>query len=109
MDIVTPYNGQQTGYHAVTPEDFAERIHDALSISKAEERKMREAARGQARDKFSLEGFESGLEGAWEVLIRSLPKGSGSESAEVVNRAEKRGAARPVVTSGVRQRAGKGR
>ncbi|CAD6588962.1 MAG: asparagine-linked glycosylation protein, partial [Tremellales sp. Tagirdzhanova-0007] len=70
MDIVVPHNGQRTGFHANTAEEFAESIHEAISLSESHAEAMRRAARSAAVDKFSLEEFERGFERGWQVLVR---------------------------------------
>lgn len=66
------------GYHAKTSDEFAEAIHTALSLPEAEQKKMREAARNQAKEKFSQEKFEKGWEGVWEVIQRQLENRRGT-------------------------------
>ena len=92
MDIVVPHNGQRTGssspksapfmlrqycapgFHANTAEEFAESIHEAISLSESHAEAMRRAARSAAVDKFSLEEFERGFERGWQVLVRYAEK-----------------------------------
>ncbi|KAG5645460.1 hypothetical protein DXG03_006005 [Asterophora parasitica] len=59
-DIVVPFNGEPTGYHAETPETFAEALHAALTLSPAEDLAMRRRARTWAIKRFSEEEFERG-------------------------------------------------
>ncbi|KAG5654304.1 hypothetical protein H0H81_004723 [Sphagnurus paluster] len=59
-DIVVPYNGEPTGYHAESPESFAEALHLALSLGPGEELAMRQRARAWAIQRFSEEEFEVG-------------------------------------------------
>ncbi|OCF38298.1 alpha-1,2-mannosyltransferase [Kwoniella heveanensis CBS 569] len=65
MDIVVPYNGRQTGYHATDAESFAEAIHSAFSLSDKESLAMRKAARDAAVHKFSEAEFEKAWEKGW--------------------------------------------
>jgi alpha-1,2-mannosyltransferase len=62
--ILTP-----TGFHATDSESFAAAIHEALSLSPAQQLKMREAARALAESKFSEAEFERGFERGWERLV----------------------------------------
>jgi len=59
-DIVVPFNGEPTGYHARTPETFAEALHAALTLSPADDLAMRRRARTWAVQRFSEEEFERG-------------------------------------------------
>ena len=61
-DIVVPFDGGSTGYHATSPESFAERLYEALSLSEQEQLAMRSRARRRAQDRFSREGFEADWE-----------------------------------------------
>lgn len=64
-----PYaNVSRPGFHATTAEEFASAIHDALTLPPAEQKKMREAARKLAVQKFSLEEFERGFARGWQAL-----------------------------------------
>lgn len=63
-----------TGFHAKTPEEFAEAIHQAFSMSSAQQLRMRKAARAAAVDKFSEEGFAKGFERNWEILCGLVMK-----------------------------------
>ena len=86
MDIVVPYNGQQTGaphsiptcrividveigFLAKTADEFAERLHDALSLSTAQQRKIRDAARAAAEERFSEAVFNEGFGKVYEDLV----------------------------------------
>ena len=62
-DIVVPYQGQPTGFHATEPVSFAEKLHEALSMDEEEQRAMRERGRKWAVERFSRAGFEE----AWEA------------------------------------------
>ncbi|KDQ62112.1 glycosyltransferase family 4 protein [Jaapia argillacea MUCL 33604] len=68
LDIVVPYKGEPTGYHATTPETFSSAFHTILTLPPDEERAMRERAKAVAVERFSEEEFEKGWEGvcgAW--------------------------------------------
>ncbi|KAF7302656.1 hypothetical protein HMN09_00900200 [Mycena chlorophos] len=70
-DIVVPFEGKNTGYHAKTPETFAEAIHAAFSLSPQEDRAMRQRARTWAVQQFSEAEFEAGWEASgWEKLLQ---------------------------------------
>ncbi|TCD65775.1 asparagine-linked glycosylation protein [Steccherinum ochraceum] len=57
-DIVVPFNGQPTGYHATSPETFAEALNAVLTLTPDEELAMRSRARTWAVQRFSEEEFE---------------------------------------------------
>ncbi|KNZ81275.1 Asparagine-linked glycosylation protein 11 like protein [Termitomyces sp. J132] len=59
-DIVIPINGEPTGYHADSPETFAEALHSALTLSSDEDLAIRKRARRWALHRFSEEEFEKG-------------------------------------------------
>ncbi|KAK7019909.1 hypothetical protein R3P38DRAFT_1228980 [Favolaschia claudopus] len=69
-DIVVEFQGQQTGYHATTPAEFASRIHEALSLAADEDLAIRQRARTWAVQRFSEAEFEAGWEAsAWSKLL----------------------------------------
>jgi len=57
-DIVVPFNGEPTGYHATSPENFAEALHTVLTLSPEVELAMRQRARTWAVQRFSEAEFE---------------------------------------------------
>ncbi|KAJ7592987.1 mannosyltransferase [Mycena floridula] len=57
LDIVVPFQGGPTGYHAREPESFAEALHQALTLHPAEALAMRQRARACAVEKFSDVAF----------------------------------------------------
>jgi len=59
-DIVVPFDGAPTGYHATTPDTFAAAMHSVLTLSTPEELALRQRARTWAVQKFSEEEFEKG-------------------------------------------------
>ncbi|KAI9303766.1 hypothetical protein BJ944DRAFT_164866 [Cunninghamella echinulata] len=67
MDIVTEYDGKQTGFLADDVESFADSLHTALSLSEEEYKLMASNARASASDRFSELAF--GIE-----LLRPLRK-----------------------------------
>ena len=86
-DIVVPFNGEPTGkldaissvlafayatlgYHATTPEAFAQALHEVLTLTKDEEIAMRTRARTWAVKRFSEEEFEKGWEqSGWKSCL----------------------------------------
>ncbi|KAK8847360.1 hypothetical protein IAR55_005217 [Kwoniella newhampshirensis] len=68
LDIVVPYNGQRTGFHATDAESFAEAIHNVFTLPSRESLRIRKAARAAASEKLSEEGFERGFEQGWRRL-----------------------------------------
>ncbi|KAL1406231.1 asparagine-linked glycosylation protein [Vanrija albida] len=82
LDIVVPYKGQRTGFHATDAKSFAAAIHEALSMSAGQQLAMRKAARALAEDKFSERAFERGFERGWNQLARAAHK-RGTEQVQV--------------------------
>ncbi|WWC59281.1 uncharacterized protein I303_101832 [Kwoniella dejecticola CBS 10117] len=68
MDIVVPFNGRKTGFHATDAESFAEAIHQAFALSPTESLTMRKAAREAAVQKFSEKEFEKHWQEGWNRL-----------------------------------------
>lgn len=58
LDIVVPWEGQPTGFHAKTPEQYAEQFHHVLTLPKEEDLALRERARTTAVTRFSEAEFE---------------------------------------------------
>ncbi|KDQ21583.1 glycosyltransferase family 4 protein [Botryobasidium botryosum FD-172 SS1] len=71
LDIVMPLNGELTGFHASTPAEFGERLHEIFSLRKTEELAMRKRAR-QSSERFGTKEFEKGWAKAWMSLKKSL-------------------------------------
>jgi len=72
LDIVVPFRGQPTGFHATTPESFAVALHEALTLPSAEELALRRRARTWAVQRFSEEEFEKGWnESGWKKWLPS--------------------------------------
>ncbi|KAF9810310.1 hypothetical protein IEO21_06998 [Rhodonia placenta] len=70
-DIVVPFNGSPTGFHATSPETFAEAFHKVLTLSPEEEVNLRSRARTWAVQRFSEEEFEKGWnESGWQQTLR---------------------------------------
>jgi len=73
-DIIIPFNGERTGLHAKSPDDFAKAMHTVLSLSQEEELAMRWRARAWAVQRFSEEEFERGWnQSGWRTYLRSAP------------------------------------
>ncbi|KJA23300.1 glycosyltransferase family 4 protein [Hypholoma sublateritium FD-334 SS-4] len=69
-DIIVPFNGERTGFHASTLDEFAEAIHTVLSLSPEAEQAMRLRARTWAVQRFSEEEFERGWnESGWRSWV----------------------------------------
>ncbi|OCH87325.1 mannosyltransferase [Obba rivulosa] len=60
LDIVVPFEGEPTGYHATSPETFAEALRTVLTLSLQAELAMRSRARKWAVQRFSEDEFEKG-------------------------------------------------
>lgn len=68
LDIVVPYNGLPTGFHATTPESFATQLAGVLSLEPEAQVALRERARKHATERFSLDVFETGWLESWREL-----------------------------------------
>jgi alpha-1,2-mannosyltransferase len=97
-DIVVPFNGKPTGYcpsyteshapslilylyssisgfHAASPETFAEALHTVLTLPVDEELALRRRARTWAVQRFSEEEFEKGWNASgWRSKLSGLQK-----------------------------------
>ncbi|KAE9411360.1 mannosyltransferase [Gymnopus androsaceus JB14] len=72
QDIIVPFNGQPTGYHAESVEGFAEALQTALSLSNEEDLAVRQRARTWAVQRFSEEEFEKGWNASgWKSFLPS--------------------------------------
>lgn len=69
LDIVVPYKGQPTGFHAETEEQFARAFEDVLSMPENERLEMRLRARATAK-RFSEEQFAKRWVAEMEELVR---------------------------------------
>ncbi|KAI0823974.1 mannosyltransferase [Trametes gibbosa] len=70
LDIVVPLDGEPTGYHATSPETFAEAFRTVLTLPKDAELAMRQRARTLAVHKFSAEEFEKGWDASgWQTWL----------------------------------------
>ena len=57
------------GFHATSPEEFAARMHEALSLSEEEQMTIRKAARESAQTRFSEKVFGEAFEDGYAKLI----------------------------------------
>ncbi|CCA75133.1 related to ALG11 protein [Serendipita indica DSM 11827] len=71
MDIVVPFEGEPTGFHAVTVDEFATQLHKALTLPPEEALAMRERAR-RSSERFSTTAFEHGFGALWEDVRELL-------------------------------------
>ncbi|KAJ7041151.1 mannosyltransferase [Mycena alexandri] len=70
QDIVVPFQGKITGYHAKTHTEFASAIHTALTLSPEEDLAIRQRARTWAVQRFSEFEFEAAWEASgWSKLL----------------------------------------
>ncbi|KAJ7206027.1 mannosyltransferase [Mycena pura] len=69
-DIVVPFQGEITGYHATTPATFASSIHKAFALSPMADLAIRQRARKWAVQRFSEAEFEASWEASgWSTLL----------------------------------------
>jgi len=69
-DIIVPFNGERTGFHAVTCEEFADALQTVLTLSPDDESYMRWRARAWAVQRFSEEEFEKGWnQSGWRTWL----------------------------------------
>ncbi|GJE92608.1 glycosyltransferase family 4 protein [Phanerochaete sordida] len=69
-DIVVPFNGKPTGFHAISADEYADHFHTVLSMSSEEELELRSRARTWAVQRFSNEEFEKGWnESGWKKWV----------------------------------------
>jgi len=69
-DIVVPFQGEATGYHATTAGEFASQIHTALTLSPEDDLAIRQRARTWAVQRFSEAEFEAAWEASgWSALL----------------------------------------
>ncbi|EIW52437.1 mannosyltransferase [Trametes versicolor FP-101664 SS1] len=70
LDIIVPLDGEPTGYHATSPETFAEAFRTVFTLPKAAELAVRQRARTIAVQKFSAEEFEKGWDASgWKSWL----------------------------------------
>ncbi|KAH7907372.1 mannosyltransferase [Hygrophoropsis aurantiaca] len=70
-DIVVPYKGEPTGYHATDPKTFADALHTVLTLPPSEDLGMRDRGRTWAIEQFSEEEFYKGWNASgWKEWIR---------------------------------------
>ncbi|TFK40482.1 mannosyltransferase [Crucibulum laeve] len=71
-DIIVPFNGERTGYHAQTPVEFAGALQTVLSLLPEEDISLRRRARTWAVQRFSEDEFEKGWNASgWRDWLRS--------------------------------------
>ncbi|KAF9523410.1 mannosyltransferase [Crepidotus variabilis] len=71
-DIILPFNGEPTGFHAQTTSEFADAMHEVLTLSVDAELAMRHRARTWAVQKFSEQEFEEGWnQSGWRKYLPS--------------------------------------
>mmetsp|Transcript_26015 Transcript_26015/g.57211 ORF Transcript_26015/g.57211 Transcript_26015/m.57211 type:complete len:507 (+) Transcript_26015:101-1621(+) len=58
MDIVTPYEGQRTGFLAVDKETYIQALLEIFSLSSEEQQKIAASAREAVRERFSQDEFQ---------------------------------------------------
>ncbi|EJU03065.1 mannosyltransferase [Dacryopinax primogenitus] len=68
LDIVVPYQGQPTGFHAKDASEFARKLDEALMLSPSSQLSMRKRGRALASEKFSTEQFVKGWDESWREL-----------------------------------------
>ncbi|KAF8955260.1 mannosyltransferase [Flammula alnicola] len=69
-DIIVPFNGERTGFHARTLEEFADAMQTVLALSPEEEMALRWRARAWAVQRFSEEEFERGWnQSGWRACL----------------------------------------
>ncbi|OJT12992.1 GDP-Man:Man(3)GlcNAc(2)-PP-Dol alpha-1,2-mannosyltransferase [Trametes pubescens] len=70
LDIIVPLENEPTGYHATSPETFAEAFRTVFTLPKAAELAVRQRARTIAVQKFSAEEFEKGWDSSgWKAWL----------------------------------------
>lgn len=70
LDIIVPLDGEPTGYHATSPETFAEAFRTVFTLPKAAALAVRQRARTIAVQKFSAEEFEKGWDASgWKAWL----------------------------------------
>ncbi|EKM49810.1 glycosyltransferase family 4 protein [Phanerochaete carnosa HHB-10118-sp] len=71
-DIVVPFNGKPTGFHATSPDEYADHFHTIFRMSPDEELELRLRARTWAVQRFSNEEFEKGWnDSGWKKWLNT--------------------------------------
>ncbi|EMD39617.1 glycosyltransferase family 4 protein [Gelatoporia subvermispora B] len=71
-DIIVPFNGEPTGFHATSAETFANALHTALTLPPDAALAMRTRARNWAVQRFSEEEFAKGWAASgWRAWLRT--------------------------------------
>ncbi|KAK4046703.1 asparagine-linked glycosylation protein [Microbotryomycetes sp. JL201] len=68
LDIVVPYDGMPTGFHATNVQEFADKMRGILELDQHSLREMGRRARQNAVERFSTHEFEQGWLQAWKEL-----------------------------------------
>lgn len=69
-DIVVPFDGQRTGYHALTPSTFSAAMHEILMLPFDEQLAMRACARRLAVERFSEQEFMRSWDSSgWKAFV----------------------------------------
>ena len=67
LELTSPYSG----YHAKSPQEFAEAFHSVFQLSRVEDLGLRQRAREWAVKRFSNEEFEKGWDDSrWKEWLR---------------------------------------
>lgn len=79
MDIaVADAKGGKTGYHALTPDEFADQAYEILSLPPQEQVAVRTRARRRAQETFGTDSFQSSWRRhLWEPLVAKF-EGAGT-------------------------------
>lgn len=70
MDIVTEFNGRQTGFLAETADQFADRVIEVLSMNEEERDIMIKSAKASITNRFSVETFQNNLIARIEPIMK---------------------------------------
>ncbi|KAJ3056735.1 asparagine-linked glycosylation protein [Rhizophlyctis rosea] len=69
LDIITPFKGEQPGFLASTPEEYADALYKALTLPSAQATRIRTNARESVSDRFSDEAFQTQFVAAIQPLL----------------------------------------
>jgi alpha-1,2-mannosyltransferase len=68
LDIIVPYKSLPTGFHAIIPREFADRLEEIFDMPAEKREEMRKRTRESVEVRFGVEVFEKGWEGMWKEL-----------------------------------------
>ena len=68
LDIIVPFESQPTGFHALTPSDFAARLVEIFELPAEDRKAMRLRARKSVAVRFGQGAFEEGWRRAFSQL-----------------------------------------